>query len=116
MPTYISISARRLDGHSMDGGYKHGELTFNLPIQCSLRDNATVDEAFLNALDSANAAGAAIINRLRTALPFVQLANTDDDFMMGLAEAILMGSAFEQLLRADASAYRLSRKFGVLFK
>jgi hypothetical protein len=116
MPTYISISARRRDGRSMDGGYKHGELTFNLPIQCSIRDNANVDDAFLKSLDSANAAGSAVINRLRTALPFVQLANTDDDFMMGTAEAILMGSAFEQLFRADASAYRLSRKFGILLR
>ncbi|MPZ20159.1 MAG: hypothetical protein GEV06_19910 [Luteitalea sp.] len=115
LPTYISVWARRRDGHSMDGGYKHGDLTFNLPIQCSIRDDANVDEAFLQALDAASANGATTINRLSAALPFVQLANTDDDFMMGTAEAILMGSAFEQLLRADASAYRLSRKFGNLF-
>ena len=116
LPTYIAISARRRDGHSMDGGYKHGKLTFSLPIHCSIRDCANVDEAFLQALDVADAGKAATIKRLRTALPFVQLANTDDDFMMELSEAILMGSAFEQLLRGKASAYKLSKKFGDLFK
>ena len=115
VPSYIAISARRRDGHSMDGGYEHGEFEVNLPLQASIRDHADVDDGFLAALDSASTKNAAIINRLRTALPFVQLANTDDDFMMGPAEAILMGSAFEQLLRADASAYRLSKKLGHLF-
>jgi hypothetical protein len=99
----------------MDGGYEHGEFRFNLPLQCSIRDEADIDEPFLIALDAASG-GAATSNRLRTALPFVQLANTDDEFMLGPAEAILMGSAFEQLLRADASAYRLSRKLGNLFE
>ncbi|OFW02270.1 MAG: hypothetical protein A3J29_23080 [Acidobacteria bacterium RIFCSPLOWO2_12_FULL_67_14b] len=115
VPTYISISARRRDGHVSDGGYKHGKFTFALPVQCSIRENADVDEAFLKALDNANTSGAATIGRLRTAMPFIQLANTDDDFVIGLAEAILMGSAFEQLVRADGSAYRLAQKFGQLF-
>ena len=44
-------------------------------------------------------------------LPFVELANTDDDFMREHAEAILMGSAFEQLVRGDASAYKLGKRF-----
>lgn len=116
VPTYISVSARRRDGHTMDGGYRHGEFTFHLPIQCPIRDAADVDAEFLEALNRAHTAGAALTNRLQTALPFVQLANTDDDFMMGPAEAILMGSAFEQLLRADGSAYRLSKRFGNLFE
>jgi len=115
VPTYIAISARRRDGHSMDGGYEHGEFRFNLPVQCSIRDDADIDQGFLTALDTASTNGAATVNRLRTALPFVQLANTDDEFMIGPAEAILMGSAFEQLLRADASAYRLSKKLGNVF-
>ena len=31
------------------------------------------------------------------------------------AEAILMGSAFEQVLAGDASAYKLGKKYGELF-
>lgn len=114
-PRYLAVSARRRDGSTMDGGYRHGEFKFSLPPQCSIRDNAEVDADFLKGLDAACGAGPAVIDRLRTALPFVELANTDDDFMNERAEAILMGSAFEQLLKGDASAYVLGKRFGKLF-
>jgi len=55
------------------------------------------------------------MQRLRSALPYVELANTDDDLLNESAEIILMASAFEQVFRADASAYKLTKKFGVLF-
>lgn len=115
-PVYIALVSRRRDGRTMDGGYRHGEVTFPMPLQCSVREPAAVDESFLAALDAAHAAGSETIQRLKFALPFVSLANTDDDSMEEAAEAILMGSAFEQLLKGDASAYKLARKFGVLFE
>lgn len=99
----------------MDGGYKHGELKFSLPLQVSIRDYVSVDEQLLSALDAAHAAGSMSIDRLRTALPFVELANTDDEFMTEHNEAILMASAFEQLFDADAKKYTLSTRFGDLF-
>lgn len=114
MPGYIAVSARRRDGSTTDGGYEHGEFKFSLPLQISIREPASVDAKFLNALDAAHAAGSTVIERLRTALPFVELANTDDEFMTEHAEALLMGSAFEQLLAGDASAYKLGKKFGEL--
>lgn len=114
-PHYIAVVARRRDGSSWDGGYKHGEFKFSLPTQCSLREPADVDEALLTALDRAVTANSVTIDRLRFGLPFVSLANTDDDLMATSPEAILMGSAFEQLLSGDASAYKLGRKFGALF-
>jgi hypothetical protein len=116
VPGFIALGARRRDGRSLDGGYRHGDVQFNLPLQCSVNDVAHIDDAFLAALDKANAASSATIQRLRTALSFVQLANTDDELMDEDAEAILMGSAFEQLLNGDASAYKLGRKFGQLLK
>jgi hypothetical protein len=115
VPDYIAIPARRRDGGSLDGGYKHGEVKFPLPAQCSIRDAAVIDEGVLLALDKAHAAESPVVDRLRTAVPFVQLANSDEDWMPDLAEAILMGSAFEQLLQGNASAFKLGRKFGVLF-
>jgi hypothetical protein len=114
MPIYIAVRARRRAGGTMDGGYEHGEFKFSIPTQCSIRDIADVDEALLKGLDAANRVDSPTIQRLRTALPFVQLANTDDDAMTEHAEAILMGSAFEQLLNGDASSYKLARKFSVL--
>jgi hypothetical protein len=115
MPGYIAVSARRRDGSTTDGGYEHGEFKFSLPLQVSIREAASVDMKLLAALDAANASGSTVIDRLRTALPFVELANTDDEFMTEHAEAILMGSAFEQLLAGDASAYKLGKRFGELF-
>jgi hypothetical protein len=112
-PVYIALVARRRDGSSWDGGYQHGEFTFSIPLQVSIRDVTDVDEPFLAALDKANAAKSPTIERLRTALPFVQLANTDDEVMTEHAEAILMGSAFEQLFGTEYK-YDLAKAFGEL--
>jgi hypothetical protein len=114
LPVYIAVVARRRDGSSWDGGYRHGEFTFSAPPQCSVTDLSTVDSDFLAALDRAHSSDSLTMQRLRTALPFVQLANSDDDMMVEDAEAILMGSAFEQLLAGDASSYKLGRKLGAL--
>jgi hypothetical protein len=109
-PGYITISARRREGSTTHGGYQHGEFKFSLPLQISLREPASVDGSLLAALDAAQGTGSRVIEQLRTALPFVELANTDEDFMTEHAEAILMGSAFEQVLAGDGSAYKLSKK------
>ena len=116
MPVHIAIPARRRDGETIDGGYRHGEVTFNVPVQCSIREPAVFDEDFLAGLSAAVAADSEVAGLLRTTLPFVELANTDDDFMTEHAEAILMGSAYEQLLRGDASKYKLCKKLARLFK
>lgn len=115
LPHYISIAARRRDGQSMDGGYQHGEVKFPLPVQCSVRDLHAVDERLLEALNAAHRAGGDVILRLKTALPFIELANTDDDFMTVEAEGIPMAHAFEQLLQGRATAYKLGEQFGMLF-
>lgn len=115
-PGYLAVVTRRRDGTETDAGYMHGEFKFSLPPQCSVRDPVAIDVPLLAALDKANEAGSSVIDRLRTALPFVELANTDDELMTEHAEAILMGSAFEQLLEGDASAYTLASNFGELFR
>ena len=57
MPGYIAVSARRRDGSTTDGGYEHGEFKFSLPVQISIREPASFDVKFLDALDAANVAG-----------------------------------------------------------
>jgi hypothetical protein len=116
VPHYISIVSRRRNGRTMDGGYRHGEFKFNLPIHCSIRVPAGVDEGFATALDAADRVDSTVIQRLRRAIPFVELANTDDELMTEDAEAILMGSAFEQLLDVDGRAYELGKAFGAVFR
>ncbi len=113
-PVWVALVSRRRDGRTVAGGYKHGEVKFSVPLQCRLREPAVVDEDLLAALN--RSMEGATMKRLRSALPFVSLANTDDDLMTLPAEAILMGSAFEQMLRGDASAFKLAKKFGHWFK
>src|SRR5262249_27824155 len=113
---HITLMSRRRDGHNWVGGYRHGEVKFNAPLEWSVSEPTTVDDAFLTALDCGNAENFETTQRLRSSFPFVSLANTDDELMTELAEAVLMGSAFEQLLGGDTSAYKLGRKFGVLFQ
>ena len=115
MPVHIAISARRRDRETLGGGYKHGEVTFNVPVQCSIREPAVFDEDFLAGLSAAVAADSEVAGLLRTTLPFVELANTDDDFMTEHAEVILMASAYEQLLHGVASKYKLGKNLAALF-
>ena len=113
-PVYMTVGARRRDGDTWDGGYRHGELHFSTPVQCPVRDAVVVDTQLLAALNEALVSESATVRRLRTALPFVQLANTDDDVVTADAEAILMASAFEQLLDGDGTKYKLGKSFGSL--
>ena len=115
-PVNITLTSKRRDGRNTVGGYKHGEVKFTAPLQYVFSQPATVDDTLLAALDRGNAEHCETTRRLRSALPFVSLANTDDELMTETAEAILMGSAFEQLLGGDGSAYKLGRKFDVLFR
>jgi len=115
-PHFIGLRSRRRDGSTWDGGYQHGDGLFTLPPQCSLRASVSVDADFLAALDKADAAKTVTVARLRSALSFVSLANTDDDHMDERAEVILMGSAFEKLMGGNERAYKLAKLFGALFK
>jgi len=120
-PERLTLVARRRDGSCDDGGYRHGEVTFGVPLQCTLGEPVEIDEDFLSALNTGLfAEKCATLDRLQRALPFTLLANTDDDLMAADAEVILMGSAFEQLFgiegSAKAKAYGLCKEFGDLFK
>lgn len=114
-PTFIGLKSRRRDGGKWDGGYRHGDALFAVPLQCSVSDVIAVDEAFLAGLDSADRVDSVDIKRLRSALSFVHLANTDDFMMRIGAEAILMASAFEQLMGSGQGARNLACLFGTLF-
>jgi hypothetical protein len=113
VPVWVTLVSRRRDGRTLDGGYRHGEVKFSVPLQCSVRELVRVDQGLLRALDRAGESS--VFANLRSALPFVSLANTDDDLMSNEAEVILMGSAFEQLLDVDGSAFRLGEHFSDLF-
>ena len=50
----IALTSRRRDGRSIDGGYKHGQVKFSAPLQCSLGKTVKVDDVLLKALDRGN--------------------------------------------------------------
>jgi hypothetical protein len=115
--SFIGLAAKRRDGTRQDGGYEHGKIKFDIPLQCVLED-ADVDSRFLQALNAANASAASVtIERLKNSLSFVALANTDDELMDHTAEAILMGSAFEQLfgIQGQSKKRQLRDAFGEMF-
>ena len=115
MPDAITVSSRRRDGKKIHAGYEHGEWTFAMPTQCSVDKTVAIDDAFLLALETARTGGSKVIERLDTAMTFVELANTDDEFMTMHNEAILMGSAFEQIFEGGG-AYGTATKFGDAFQ
>jgi len=113
---YIAIGTRRRDGSTMDGGYRHGDIKFSVPLQANSFGHACVDIPLAEAILRASTAGSAVGSRILPALTFFNLANTDSDVMQQEAEIILMGSAFEQLLGVDASARAISQAVGDLLQ
>lgn len=111
---YITLTVRRRDGELTMAGYKHGKIKFTMPAHADSRDPAIVDGGLVEALNKALAGNSVLLRRLKPALSFLSLANTDSDVMGPPAEVILMGSAFEQFLEAYG-ARELSQKFGDLF-
>jgi hypothetical protein len=96
---FIAVNSRRRDGSLMVGGYRHGEMKFTIPVYADMRGELLqFDMGLLTALERASSNGSAVLSRLRAALSFLSLANTDSDAMLPEAEIILMISAYEQLL------------------
>ncbi len=110
----MALTARRRDGQLMMTGYRHGDVKFTMPAHADSRDTAIVDGGLVEALNKARAGNSVLLRRLKPALSFLSLANTDSDVTGPPAEVILMGSAFEQFLEAYG-ARELSQKFADLF-
>jgi hypothetical protein len=113
----IAVSSRRRDGNVMDGGYRHGEIKFTKPVYANLTEEfCQFDVDLLAALERSSGKGSALMKRLRPALSFLSLANTDSDLMTRDAEIILMVSAYEQLLAPrENGARHLANCFSELF-
>jgi hypothetical protein len=91
---------RRRDGSTMDGGYRHGDLKFSVPLQAKAMRDTCVDRDLAASVVKALEAQSSVANRLMPALSLFNLANTDSDVMQQEAEVILTGAAFEQLMDA----------------
>jgi hypothetical protein len=112
---FVTLTARRRDGSLLIGGFRHGETKVTVPVQADSLDRVSIDTGFLRAISQAGLAGAKSVHRLKPALSFFSLANTDSDVMLPEAEAILLASAFEALLGSEG-ARGLGKRFGELFR
>lgn len=103
----IAVNSRRRDGSLMVAGYRHGEMKFTVPVYAdTIGEFRQFDLGLLTALERASSNGSAVLGRLRAALSFLSLANTDSDAMVPEAEIILMISAYEQLLAPSETGAR----------
>jgi hypothetical protein len=85
----IALSARRLDGGSLDGGYRHGEVRFSVPLAArhAVYSTVSLDEALLSAIERAGATSVTT-RRLRTALPLLLVVVADSPLLTPLQTAI----------------------------
>lgn len=112
---YMTVTVRRRDGEQLLGGAKHGEAKLLMPAYAQAIDPAAMDDGFAEGLNKALAANSKLVHRLKPALAFLSLANTDSDEMGAPAEVILMASAFEQLLDVNRGAREAAQRFSELF-
>ena len=113
---FIAVNSRRRDGSLMVGGYRHGEMKFTIPVYADMAGELRqFDMGLLAALEQASSKGSSVANRLKAALSFFSLANTDSEAMVPDAEIILMISAYEQLLApSDTGARPLAQSLSAL--
>ena len=114
---FVAVNSRRRDGSLMVGGYRHGEMKFTVPVYADMAGELRqFDVGLLAALEQASSKGSSVVNRLRAALSFLSLANTDSEAMVPDAEIILMISAYEQLLASsETGARHLAQSLSALF-
>jgi len=105
----VALVIRRRDGNTTQGGYLHGDVKFTIPLECSVLGSPCVDTALATSFNLAITDQSEVLQRLRPALSFFSLANTDAETMSRDAETILAVCAFEQLLEGYG-ARKLSGK------
>lgn len=98
---WIAPAARRRDGRTLHGGFKHGELKFTMPLQSITTletiPNITLLGALLEFLKRETPEAAAV----RQAIDWFFPANSDSDSVSPQIEVVMMGSAFESLLQVQ---------------
>lgn len=93
----IALTIRRRDGETLSGGYKHGQVKFSVPVQCSHLQPAHIDAALLATLDDCCKAPDALSRRLLQAISLYNQCHSDSDAVLPEREIVLLASALEQL-------------------
>lgn len=113
----LALNTKRRDGRTLGAGYKHGTVRFSAPPHYDRSASIEPDIDLLDSLIEARSTNTQLYKNILASLNFVQLANTDRNFMRGDAEVILMSSAFETLFEVSdqGKAKEFATKFSNLF-
>lgn len=115
---WIAPDARRREGWTLHGGFKHGQLKFTMPLQTLTtlqpKPNIPLLDALIGFLKRETAEAAAI----RQAIDWFFPAHSDSDSVSPRIEVVMMGSAFESLLQVQDEGQKkvaLMNKLPILF-
>jgi hypothetical protein len=81
-PSGVALTLRRRDGETLSGGFSHGEVRFVCPSQYAINHQVNVDTALLSGLLTARNQGSKTFDLLVSVLGLLELANTDNDYMI----------------------------------
>ena len=98
---WVAPNTRRRDGTTLQGGYKHGELKFTMPLQATTPLEARPNHSLLQGLVNLLRQETAEATATRQAIDWYFLANTDSDSVSLRTEVVMMASAFEALLQVQ---------------
>jgi len=94
----ISIS-HRCTGGILDGGWKHGDVHFTLPLQCQYVGEVNPAGEFVKALAYILNTNSSMATRLLRVIRLFTYAYTDDSYIPAEQEVIMLMMAFEGLFR-----------------
>jgi len=115
---WIAPDARRREGRTLHGGFKHGELKFTMPLQALTNLEANPNIPLLDALVGFLKKETAEAAAIRQAIDWFFPANSDSDSVSPSIEVVMMGSAFESLLQVQGQIQKkaaLMNKLPILF-
>lgn len=111
---FMSLNTRRRDGSKDTMGYKHGEIIFSMPPQCTHIRFQHFDDNLLKSLNYVLQCNDPIARRVMGSVWLFDEACSDSYMISMEREIVLFASAFEQLLDCE-NKYELTQRIGSLF-
>ncbi len=112
---FMSLNTRKRDGSQRNMGYKHGEIKFSIPPQCTHVRFEYFDSSLLKSLNYVLQCNNPITRRIMESVWLFDEACSDSYMISMEREVVLFASAFEQLLDCE-NKYELTQKVGSLFE
>lgn len=111
---FMALNTRRRDGSNYNMGYKHGEIKFSMPPQCTHIRFQHFEDKLLESLNYVLQCNNPITRRIMESVWLFDEACSDSYMISMEREVVLFASAFEQLLDCE-NKYELTQRIGSLF-